>query len=72
VKTLFIEKGSLWENSDIESFNGKMSDELLDREIFTNLEEGKVPSRIDIQSDIIPSISSVFRLWDISIIGFAR
>jgi hypothetical protein len=29
----------------IESFNGKLSDELLDREIFTTLEEAKV--RID-------------------------
>jgi putative transposase len=42
VKTLFIEPGSPWENGYIESFNGKMRDELLDREIFTNLEEAKV------------------------------
>lgn len=42
VKTLFIEKGSPWENGYIESFNGKMRDELLDREIFTTLEEAKV------------------------------
>lgn len=41
VKTLFIEKGSPWENGYIESFNGKMRDELLDREIFTTLEEAK-------------------------------
>jgi len=38
VKTLFIEKGSPWENGYIESFNGKMRDELLNREIFTTLE----------------------------------
>ena len=42
VKTLFIEKGSPWENGYIESFNGKMRDELLEREIFTTLEEAKV------------------------------
>ena len=42
VKTLFIEPGSPWENGYIESFNGKMRDELLDREIFTTLEEAKV------------------------------
>jgi putative transposase len=42
VKTLFIEKGSPWENGYIESFNGKMRNELLDREIFTTLEEARV------------------------------
>jgi transposase InsO family protein len=42
VKTLFIEPGSPWENGYIESFNGKMRDELLDREIFTTLEEARV------------------------------
>jgi len=42
VKTLFIEPGSPWENGYIESFNGKMRDELLDREIFTTLVEAKV------------------------------
>jgi len=42
VKTLFIEPGSPWENGYIESFNGKMRDELLDREIFTTIEEAKV------------------------------
>jgi len=42
VKTLFIEPGSPWENGYIESFNGKMRDELLDREIFTTLDETKV------------------------------
>jgi putative transposase len=42
VKTNFIEKGSSWKNGYIESFNGKMRDELLDREIFTTLEEAKV------------------------------
>jgi transposase InsO family protein len=42
VKTLFIEPGSPWENGYIESFNGKMRDELLNREIFTTLIEAKV------------------------------
>jgi len=42
VKTLFIEPGSPWENGYIESFNGKLRDELLDREIFTTLEEAVV------------------------------
>ena len=42
VKTLFIEPGSPWENGYIESFNGKLRDELLDREIFTTLLEAKV------------------------------
>ena len=42
VKTLFIQPGSPWENGYIESFNGKLRDELLEREIFTTLEEAKV------------------------------
>jgi len=42
VTTLFIEPGSPWENGYIESFNGKLRDELLDREIFTNLLEAQV------------------------------
>jgi transposase InsO family protein len=42
VKTLFIDPGSPWENGYIESFNGKLRDELLDREIFTTLYEAQV------------------------------
>jgi putative transposase len=42
VKTLFIEPGSPWENGYIESFNGKLRDELLNREIFTTLTEAKI------------------------------
>jgi len=42
VDTLFIEPGSPWENGYIESFNGKLRDELLNREIFTTLWEAKV------------------------------
>jgi len=42
VKTLFIEPGSPWENGYIESFNGKLRDELLNREVFYTLAEAKV------------------------------
>jgi putative transposase len=42
VQTLFIEPGSPWENGYIESFNGKLRDELLDRELFDTLLEAKV------------------------------
>ncbi|MFH1625714.1 MAG: IS3 family transposase [Pseudomonadota bacterium] len=42
VKTLYIEPGSPWENGYIESFNGKLRDELLNREVFTTLTEAKV------------------------------
>ena len=42
VKTLFIEPGSPWENGYCESFNGKLRDELLDREIFYTVLEAKV------------------------------
>ncbi len=42
VKTLFIERGSPWENGYIESFNGKLRDELLNREVFTTLTEANV------------------------------
>ena len=41
-KTLFIEPGSPWENGYIESFNGKLRDELLNGEIFYNLKEAQV------------------------------
>jgi putative transposase len=42
VKPLFIEPGSPWENGYIESFNGKMRDELLNGEIFYTLKEAQV------------------------------
>ena len=41
-RTLYIEPGSPWENGYIESFNGKLRDELLDREIFYTLLELRV------------------------------
>jgi putative transposase len=42
VWTLFIEPGSPWENGYNESFNGKLRDEVLDREIFYTLREAQV------------------------------
>jgi len=42
VKTLYIEPGSPWENGYIESFNGKLRDELLNLEVFNTLKEAKV------------------------------
>lgn len=42
VRTLFIERGSPWENGYIESFNGKLRDELLNQEVFATLEEAGV------------------------------
>ena len=42
VKTLYIEPGNPWENGYIESFNGKLRDELLNRELFDTLLEAKV------------------------------
>jgi transposase InsO family protein len=40
-KTLFIEPGSPWEYGYIESFNGKLLNELLNGEIFYNLKEAQ-------------------------------
>ena len=42
VKTLFIEPGSPWENGYNESFNGKLRDELLNREVFYSLKEVQI------------------------------
>jgi transposase InsO family protein len=42
IQTLFIEPGSPWENGYVESFIGKLRDELLNWEIFTSLWEAKV------------------------------
>ena len=42
VETLFIESGSPWENGYLESFNGKLRDDLLDREIFYTLTEAPI------------------------------
>jgi hypothetical protein len=42
VQTLFIEPGSPWQNAYVESFNSRLRDELLDRDLFTSLTEAKV------------------------------
>jgi transposase InsO family protein len=42
VGTLFIEPGSPWENGYCESLDGKLRDELLDRENFYSLREAQV------------------------------
>ena len=42
VKALFIEPGSPWENGYVESFNGKVRDELLNPEIFDTVLEAQV------------------------------
>ena len=42
VWTLYIEPGSPWENGYMESFNGKLRDELLNGELFCTLWEAQV------------------------------
>jgi putative transposase len=41
-RTLYIEPGSPWENAYSETFNSRLRDELLDREVFETLKEAKV------------------------------
>jgi transposase InsO family protein len=41
-QTAYIEPGSPWENGYIESFNGKLRDELLNGEIFYTLKEATI------------------------------
>jgi len=41
VRTLYIKKASPWENGYVESFNGKLRDELLNRELFLGLAEAR-------------------------------
>ena len=42
VKPTYIEPASPWENGYNESFNGKLRDELLDRDLFDTLQEAQV------------------------------
>jgi len=42
VKTLYIEPGSPWKNGYCESFNSKLLDELLARDIFYDLREAQI------------------------------
>ena len=41
-RTAFIEPGSPWENGYVESFNGKLRNELLNAEVFNTLLEARV------------------------------
>jgi len=41
-QTAYIEKASPWENGYVESFNGKLRDELLNGEVFNTLREAQV------------------------------
>jgi transposase InsO family protein len=41
-RTVYIERGSPWENGYVESFNGRLRDELLNGEIFTTLKEAQI------------------------------
>jgi Integrase core domain len=45
-KTAYIERGSPWENSYIESFNARLRDELLDGEIFYSFRRPESSSRV--------------------------
>lgn len=45
VETLYIEPGAPWENAYVESFNGKLKDELIKGELFTSLLEAQVLTR---------------------------
>ena len=42
VETLYIALGSPWENGYIESFNGRLRDELLNRELFLSINVIKI------------------------------
>ena len=42
VKTLYIEPGSPWQNGHVESFNGSLRDECLDRELMLSVAEARV------------------------------
>jgi putative transposase len=42
LKSLFIEPRTSWENGYIELFNGKLRDELMNREVFITLTEAQI------------------------------
>jgi transposase InsO family protein len=44
IGTLYIEPGSPWENAYCESFNSRLRDELLNRELFVSVQEAQVLS----------------------------
>jgi putative transposase len=42
IKTLYIEPGNPWQNGHVESFNGSLRDECLDREVMLSVAEARV------------------------------
>ena len=51
---LFIEPGSPWKNGDVESFNGKLRDELLNGELFYTLHEPSPRRTLAMSRQCIP------------------
>lgn len=45
-KTLYVEPGSPWENGIVESFHGRLRDELLDAELFGSVAEARMLSEM--------------------------
>lgn len=45
VETLFIKPGAPWKNGRVESLNGKLRDELLDRDVFETVLEARATDR---------------------------
>jgi len=60
-RTLFIEPGSPWENGYVDSLNGKLMDELLDREVFYTLKDVEVVDALscDPNEHGLPSTATV-------------
>jgi transposase InsO family protein len=52
VSPLFIDPGSPWENGYVESFNGKLRDELLHGELFYALHEAQVIVKVGANATI--------------------
>jgi transposase InsO family protein len=61
--TLFIEPGSPWENGYIESFNDKLRDECLNREIFRNGREAQVIVEAFRQESITTDRTARWATW---------
>jgi transposase InsO family protein len=45
-KTLYVEPGSPWDNGFVESFHGRLRDELLDAELFGSVSEARTLSEL--------------------------
>ena len=60
-KTAYIAPGSPWENGYVESFNARLRDELLDRDVFHSLKEAEVLiERWRRHLYVAPSVKSCF------------